>query len=205
MLNKGTVKVLEQLIKHNYNFEKVSTNNHVALNDTLLGAHCSITAIKLVDKCIPRKGDILIGFYAFEAIEFTLKVNELLPYHVYARLGTREPKPFQPIRHAIPKNQFVFAYTKESSDYVINMIGMQYNSVIMNNFTCNKLNLLCFYGYLQTEERKKLTVRGESLLHVFPSLENRMVVKIQRQWRESISNPSFQVCRSRLLNELKQM
>jgi hypothetical protein len=207
-LNKYTRSILAQLTRHNYTFEQISQNKDVALNDIMLGSHCSIIAIRLVKNIIPRKGDILIGFYALEPVSFTLKVDELLPYHVHALrlcLGSREPRRFEPINHIIPKNRFVFACSTESNDYVINMTGMQYNSITTINGKCNKMNMLCFYGYLQTEERKNLAVSGEPLIYAFPSLRNRMAVTIQRQWRTSISDPSYVLCKSRLLHEFKQM
>jgi hypothetical protein len=204
-LNKHTRSVLAQLTKHNFIFETVSTNIYVALRDICLGAYCSITVDKLSSRNIPRKGDVLIGFYALEPIRFTLKVNELLPYYMHVCYGSKEPKPFEPIKHIIPANKFVFACTKENSDYMINMIGMQYNNIVMTNVDCDKINILCFYGHLQTEERKTLAVSQESLIYAFPNVRNRMAIKIQRQWRKSISDPSYLVCKSRLLRELKQM
>lgn len=113
-----------------------SRNRDIALHDIHHGAPCSIWA-EHVDGCkIEHKADMLIGFYALSSIEFTIDVEMFLPYCIYLKHNITEPAPFS-FTHKIPANQFVFAYSDFNADYVINMIGMQYNNIILKNIKGN--------------------------------------------------------------------
>jgi hypothetical protein len=166
---------------------------------------CSLVAVPMIDKA-PRIGDVLVGFYAFEDVEFILKVDALLPTYLHKLYHSTEPVPFTPLQHKIAKNTFVYAYTKDGDDYVVNMIGMQYSSIFLEDAKVpNSSNLVAIFAFLQTNERLNIAESGQTMFRVCPSLENRMASKIQKQWRESISNPNYIVCKRRLKHEASSL
>jgi hypothetical protein len=202
-LSDSTRKLIIKLSKSYYNFQRVPTNINVGLIDILsYNLPCSIHASKITNNRIPHDGDVLIGFYALEPVQFTMKLQMLLPSYIHKLYNSTEPEPFAPITHNIAKNTFVYAYAEKQNDYVINMQGMQYNHIELINMHCSTtMKLLAIYGCLSTEERMSLLSSKQSLIYICPSLENRMASKIQRQWRESISNPIYTLCRTRLISE----
>lgn len=204
-LNEYTRRILARIAKYDDNdFSAITAPMSIALHDITNGSPCSIRAINISSPTIPRAGDILIGFYALEPVEFTMEVNVVLPDLVRLRYELTEPPAFCPMKHKMGKNQFVFAYTRDGCDYVVNKIGMQYNNLCLTNIRGSlnpTLNFLCIYGYLQTEERLRILASGSALFYVCPSLRNRMATVIQKHWRECISNPLYTMCRARLKRE----
>lgn len=184
-----------------YDVSKITRNTRLALQDLLhYNLPCTFVVVPLKDT-IPHIGDILIGFYADDNVEFDMKLDALLPSYMYSLFNSTEPGPFMSITHKVPKDTFVYAYTKNGEDYVINMIGMQYNTIRLTKTH----NLFGVYGYLQGAERLNIAVSRQSLLYVCTSLKNRMATKIQKQWRECISNPIYTICRARLQREALEL
>lgn len=204
-LSNDTTRIIKRLASPYWNFNKLPTDRVVAWNDLLLHkVSCSVRAVKLTNSKVPHEGDILIGFYALEPIEFTMNMKTYLPFHVHFYYQSIDPEAFQPIKHTLKSNQFSFACTRNKKDYVMNLIGMRYHDLELIDISCGKFELYCLYGYLQTTERLKIADMRQPTFYVCPSIENRMASKIQRQWRECVSNPSYQVCRSRLKREVTE-
>ena len=202
-LSDSIKKLIIRLTKSYYDFQRLPTNINIGLMDILsYNLPCSIHASKITNNRVPHEGDVLIGFYAVEPVQFTMRLHMLLPPYILRLYNSTEPEPFAPITHNIAKNTFIYAYTDNQNDYVINMIGMQYSHIALTNIHySDTLKLLAIYGCLATEERKSILSSKQALIYICPSLENRKASKIQQQWRESISNPTYKLCRTRLISE----
>ena len=202
-LNEDARKIIARLCQSYYNFPQMTTSRQVALNDLLaFDSPCSIRAVPITTTEVPHEGDLLIGFYALKPIEFCLRMTTPFPFYI-----STEPEVFQPIHHKLSPNKFAFAYTKHGNDFAINKIGMQYYDIQLSDISVALYPciLFCLYGYLQTKERKELLESRATMLYICPNLKHRMASKIQRQWRESISNPSYLLCRKRLLKEATEL
>ncbi len=201
-LSDTTKKIIRRLASPYWNFDRLPTDRVVAWTDLLYHkVSCTIRAVKLTDNKVPHEGDILIGFYALEPINFTIKMKTYLPFHVHFYYQSLDPEALRPITHFLREKQFAFAFSKQKEDYVMNLIGMRYHELELTDIVCSRFELYCLYGYLQTPERLQIADVRQPTFYMCPSLENRMASKIQRQWRESISNPNYKVCRSRLMRE----
>jgi hypothetical protein len=201
-LSTKVKNIVARLSAFRFDINGVPADAKHALNNLVdYNLPCSLITVPLTDTA-PRVGDVLIGFYALKDVEFLLNVDTLLPPHLHNLYNSTEPEPFTPFKHKIAKNTFVYAYTKDGDDYVLNMIGMQYTSIFLNDETESiSSNLMGVYAYLQTTERLNIAGSGQTIFRVCPSLENRMASIIQKQWRESISNPNYIVCKRRLKHE----
>lgn len=180
-------------------------NIDIALHDIMNGAPSSVWVEQCNGCKLAHKADLLIGFYALKPIEFTIDVDIVLPYYFYLKYNLMEPAPFSCFTHKIAENQFVFAYSHFNNDYAINMIGMQYNNIILRNIKGDLSKLLCVYGFLDICQRKEVVMSKQNIFYICPSLENRLATKIQQQWRQSISNPLYRMCRTRLMREASEI
>lgn len=159
---------------------------------------------------VSRSGDICIGFIALEDVKFTLSLGNLSYTYI------------------MQKNEFKYAFY---DTFMINLVGLQYYVIYVSPMDI-KDKVIAVYANLEGDVRKKLArvptyyqindseyivqnqgmILGTTPTPTFPSTimhsmkyNVKDIIKIQKYWRESLTNPNYVLCKKRLENEFREL